>query len=326
MENIPFTSLEITTAVNRSKPQNKWLSATGIYGSPIPVKSTVVIVGITEDGTVGLLENTARGDEGQHVGKNFKHKVPIEIPHFPTRDVITPDDIQGMQELAASGMVDTTFEIEFAKRLAMLRKHHDTMREYLRITASRGVLKDKSGELVNLYDAFGMEQTTITMGLEDSGTDVKAKCADIADHIADKMGDVDYDRIEVPVARDFFDAFRDHGSVKESYSLWSHATGLTDPVDKSFEFGGLYFRTVRGTVGGQPFVPAGEGYPVIIGAEGLYIDHNGPAHSTKMANKLGVDIYITSEDLDHEAGTELKAQSNPLPLCTNPAAIPKLTK
>ncbi|WP_417831701.1 major capsid protein [Terasakiella sp.] len=325
MLNFPFTSLEMTTAINRLPPKNKWLSNTGIYGVTKPVSTAVVLVGINEEGTVGLLTNSPRGSEGEIITKDAKHKVAISVAHFPSRDIITPGDIQGMQELAASGMVDTTFEDEFIKRLEKLRKYHDTMREYMRIAASRGVLRDKKGEMLSLFDVFGMEQTTIAFNLDNEATDVKAKCADVQDHIAEKMGDADYGKIEVPVGRTFFDKLRNHASVKEAYSLWANATGFTDPVDKPFEFGELSFRVVRGTVGGEPFVPATEGYPVIMGADGLYIDHNGPAHSVKAANQPGVDIYLTTKDLDHEGGVEIKAQSNPLPLCTNPAAIPKLT-
>jgi len=327
--NFPYTGAEVTAMINLLQPRLRWLSSTAIFGVTKGVSTTNVGVGINKNGIISVLEKRARGSKGQSLAKDSQSLVYIEIPHFPTESVLQPSDIQDMMRVDQSGSTPLTFDDELMKRLAKFRQAHDLTRERLRWGAIKGQLEDKNGSILDLYEALGATKKTIDFALGDAGTDVKEKCAEVADHVARELKGEVFDRIEVPVGKDFFNKLRDHDSVKEAYGQWQHSTKLTDPTTTPFPFGELDFRVVReyypdknGDL--QPVVDPDKGHPILHGTTDLYVDHNGPADRMSMVNEPGQDIVLSVESLKHDKGVEIEGESNPLPICTQPGAIPEL--
>jgi major capsid protein E len=327
--NFPYTGVELTTSINLTPSLPRWLSSLGVFGISKGVSTTVVGIGISADGRVVILEKKPRGDKGQALGSKSQQKRFIEIPHYPATATITPDDLQDMLKNAESEMTSVTFEDEMMDMLADLRSSHDLTREKLRWGAVKGMLADASGDILDLYSVLGQNQTTINFALDTAGTDVKAKCAAVVEHVSKNLKGESFTGIEVPVGKTFFDKLKNHSSVKEAYGQWSHSTQLTDPVDIPFNFGGLNFRRVLEYYPNKngeptPVIDDNKGHPILLGTRKLYVDHNGPAHHISMVNQPGQDIVISEKILDHGEGVELKSQSNPLPVCTQPGAIPQL--
>ena len=50
-----------------------------------------------------------------------------------------------------------------------------------------------------------------------------------------------------------------------------------------------------------------------------------PANYMETVNTIGLPYYAKQEPMDFDKGIEVETQSNPIHLCTRPAAICKLT-
>lgn len=73
-------------------------------------------------------------------------------------------------------------------------------------------------------------------------------------------------------------------------------------------------------------IPDNEAYAVPQGVTDLFISRFAPANYWETVNTIGVPYYAKIEPLEMNKGVNIEAQSNPLNLCTRPAAVIKLTE
>lgn len=72
------------------------------------------------------------------------------------------------------------------------------------------------------------------------------------------------------------------------------------------------------------FVEPGTGIAYPTGTRKMFVTYFGPAYHVATVNTPSPQVFITSEILKHGAGVELRAQSNPLPVCTRPELLVKV--
>ncbi|WP_447556423.1 major capsid protein [Vreelandella sp. EE22] len=318
-----FALRSLTAAINDVEYTPRRLGELGIFDAAGITTTQVVI---EKDGDkLALVENKPRGAPATVVGRDKRSVIPFMTAHLPTRATILADEVQGVR---AFGTESTAEQLQAVinKRLAKMARRIDVTHEYHRIGAVKGLVLDTDGKsvLYDLFQAFGMKQTTVPMALDTAGTDLQLKCLDILEAMEKGLGDLFFDGARVLCGKNFWRKFVSHKAVKTAYERWEDGARLRDDLRVAFPFGGLLWERYRGTVGDAAFIGDDEAYAMPTGSDELFISRFAPADYMETVNTLGLPFYSSSERLPHGKGVELEAQSNPAHLNTRPQSCIKL--
>jgi hypothetical protein len=334
----PFTSLQLSTAINRIPNNYGLINALGLFPSEGSI-STVVEITI-EDGTIRVLPSKERGAPGTVNDRNTRKSYWVEVPHFPMQDLILPRDIQNMLQIVGRSKTPMTLDAEMSKRLFTIRSKHAITLEWVRMGALKGLITDGNGDtLLDLYDFFGITKKTIDFALGTAGTDIIGKCQELRQSIATNLKGEVMTRPEVLVDSSFFGKFVQHAKVEKFWINWQAAGLLANPqlikaggqYGRTFEFQQIVWREYYGTapVGtgpgtaavSTPFVPLDYGYAYPVGTMNMFETWNAPANDIRVVNQPGQEVWVSPKVLDHGEGVELKSQSNCLALVKRPEAL-----
>jgi hypothetical protein len=341
--NFPYTSTDLTEQVNRIPNSFGLLQAMGLFSSE-GIASTVVEVRM-EDGILRVLPAKERGAPAAEGGREPGKTLFFKVPHFPHKDTILPQDIQNMLVLVARSKQPETVDNLMAKRLNTLRNNHAITREYLRMGALKGLIKDGDGTTVyNLFTEFNIVKKEVDFLLGTAGTKVIDKCEEVYDHVLKNLKGEVSSGVAVIVSSGFFSALVQHANVKVHWQnfqisngpgAWSVANMNRDTRGgnwgRTFEFGNLRFLEYKGTfpvkanaqsaLASVDAVAAGYGHAFPLGTMNTFNTFDAPADTMDAANKPGNEVFISPKELDHNKGVELWTESNPLAICKRPEVL-----
>jgi hypothetical protein len=297
-----------------------------------------------ENKVLRVLPAKERGAPATPMKSETGKTIFMEVPHYPSLDVITPKDIQDI--LVQIGMTKrpTTVAEETAKRLLAIRNVHAISREWTRSGALQGLIVDGNGATIyDLYAVFGITKVSVDFDLGNAGADMTDKCNQVYQSITRNLKGEVMAGIEVICDTNFFQAFVTHPSVTKFYVNAEQALLLAEIVrgrsegmmwGREFRFQQILFREYYGTApikSGSPLADAtapfwasktGTAFP--RGTMNMFRTFDAPAHDIRFVNTMGQEIYVSPEILDHGQGIELRSESNCLAVCRRPEAIVQL--
>lgn len=332
--NFPYSSTELTEQVNRYPNVYGLLNALNLFPSQ-GVSSRVVEIRF-EDGQLVVLSADEPGAPGQTTEREDGKTIYVGVPHFPHLETILARDLQGFLDVLGGAKVPKSFDTEIAKRLKTIRNLHAITREYLRLGALRGQIKDGKGRtLHNLFTVFGITQQVIDFALGTSTTDVIGKIAALIDYMGEAMKGETMSGVEVVCGGDYFSKLVQHPKV-EKYWLQTQNAGQLAEIERSrlggqwgrvFQFqtvtfreytGSLPVRDGTGAITSQKIMGASEARAYPLGTMNSFATFDGPVNHVDHVNEPGAEIFISPKLLDHGEGVEFKSQSNALPICKRP--------
>lgn len=325
--NFPYTFIDLTQAVDVTPNQFGRVNELDIFPST-PAASEYVEIRFRNNEIV-ILEAKERGAETIVNRGPTENVVILKIPHFPEIDLITPKDIQNMYAFAQSQLRPKSLEDAMSERLDSIRRKHDITREFLRMGALKGIVKDgKDNTLINLHEVFGITPKTIDFKLGTADTDILGKCNELKTYMRMNLKGETMNGIHNLVDSVWFNKFIAHPNVEKFYLNWQQATALSGMVNPVFNFGGInweqYDAVATNTLGDSvPFIEEKTGYAFPLGTVNTAKTYDGPVDDIRMANEPGVPVFVSPEELKHGAGVELKSQSNPLAVWSRPALLVK---
>jgi hypothetical protein len=279
-----------------------------------------------EGATLALVPAGDRGAPGLVVNADKRESIPFNTLHLPQTSTIMADEIQNLRAFGTETEVEAVANY-VAKRQAKHRRQLDATFEHHMIGAIKGQIMDADGStvLLDLFNRFGVSQTTHSLVLGTNTTKVRNKVLELLDKIEDQLDGVPFTGVRVFCGRDYFKNLVGHPEVKAAYERWQDGAALRDDVRGGFEFGGAIFEQYRGQVGGVKFIADGEAYAVPEGVSDLFIGRFAPANYMETVGTNGLPYYSKVEPLRMNKGVELESQSNLLMICTRPGAVVKLT-
>lgn len=289
---------------------------------------TSIVVQIEFDGTtLGLVAAKPRGGVAQAVVLGPRKLIPFNTVHLPQRSTMMADEIQGIRAFGQQSELEVAAS-RVAKYQAKHRTQLDMTHEYQRIGGIKGQILDADGEtvLLDVYHAFGIEQSEFSFELDKPATLVRDKCDTVLDMIEDALGAVPARGARAFCGRDFWRDLINHKSVRETYLNTAQAAELRGKVSDTFELGGITFERYRGSINGVPYVPADEALAFPEGVPDFFITRYAPGDYMETVNTEGLPYYTRVEPLPMGKGLEIESQSNPLHLPTRPKAIVRLTR
>ena len=272
-----------------------------------------------------LVPSAPRGGVGSTVGLKGRTLFPVSAIHLPQIGAMLADEVQGIRAFGSETEVEAV-STKLAQKIAVVKGNIDLTLEYHRIGAIKGLILDADGvtPLMNMYDVFGVTQTSLGFVLGTAGTKVKDKITAVTRAIRTKLGGRSFAGVEVLCSAAFFDQLTGHATIEKAYELFNqNAYAREDQRSSAFSFAGVTFREYLGGVGGIDFIPAGEAYAYPTGVNGLFQTHFAPADYLETVNTNGLPYYAKQELMPMNKGVTFEAQSNPINLCTLPETVIK---
>lgn len=318
-----FSLSQLTASINEAEYQPRRLAQLGLFEEEGIAVTSVLVE--KEGHQLGLVPAKERGAPGMVVGANKRTSVTFTAVHLPTVATILADEVQNVRAFGSEDQAQAIQTIVNA-RLAKMAQRLEVTTEYHRIGAIRGQILDADGStvLVDLYNAFGITQTTLNMVLDTATTKVRSKTLDILQAVEDGLGDRAFTGVIVMCGSSFWEKLITHPKVEETYLNQADAAQLRGDTREAFSFGGCTWERYRGGVGGSPFIPANRAYAVPVGVDELFLTRYAPANYMDAVNTIGLPMYSSSEIMPHGKGVMLEGQSNPIHICTRPQAVIEL--
>lgn len=276
--------------------------------------------------TISLVPSAARGVPGRPMGNDKRNLLSINTIHLPQRATIVADEVQNLRAFGSETEVETAQNL-MNKKLAKMRRDLDTTIEYQRMGALKGQVLDADGSsvILDMFDTFGVAQTSHNLVLGTASTKVALKVVEAKRKLEAALGGLMYTGLRVLCSASFFDALVGHAAVEKAYDRWMNGEFLrTGDHRGGFFYAGVYWEEYRGNVGGNAFIADGEAYMIPEGVAELFVTHYAPADYMETVNTIGLPYYAKQELMDFNKGVMVETQSNPISLCTRPQTIVKL--
>lgn len=341
--NFAYTSLDVTTEVNRLPNTFGLLNALGI--APIePLSSRNVRIDF-RDGFVYVLSAEEPGSPPSIGPDESEGGVIMEIPHFPHFENISVNDVENRLQVVNGQVTPRSLDRELARKLKLIRTHHSITLEFIRLGMLRGLIKDGKGKtLHDLFSLFGITKKTVDFKLGTAGTDVRAKCEEVVDHVHTNLKGESTSGVECIISPVLFTKLIAHANVEK---FWLNAQNTDEHRmlrrqasggnwGRAFEFGDIVFREYKGSlpvknaagqIAQEKNVADGLGHCYPAGTQNMMTTFEAPVHHIDYVNEEpDTDtIFVSVKELDHGEGIEMKSQSNRLAVCKQPETLVEIS-
>lgn len=319
-----FGVAALTAAINEQEFVPGRIASLGLFEEE---GVNTLTVQIEKDGDkLALVPAGERGTSGLVVGASKRILLPFNTVHLPERFAIKADEIQGIRAFGTQTELQAVQDV-VNRRLEKARRQLDATHEFHRMGAISGKVLDADGTtvLLDIYDRFGVDRQSMSMGLNDAGTNVQVQCVEALDMQEDALGSVTTTSSRAFCGKNFWKKLIAHKSVVETYKGSQQAAALRGDAREAFEFGGIIWERYRGKVAGIAFIHDDEARLVPEGVPEMFLSVYAPADYMETVNTQGLPYYSKLEPMPYGKGVSGEAQSNPLHICTRPRAVVRLT-
>ena len=301
----------------------------GVYDSFISIDK--------ETNGLKILARTERGGPPSRLGKEKGGVISMVIPNFSLEGNVKVADIEGRRELGTPNSLKT-FARATSKELIKIGRYFQITKRHLKLGALKGNVKDGANNvIVNLFEAFGIEQKTITFPLSNAAPEPVIQAAmDLADYIQDNLDGEVFGGVKVLCSKDFFDALVKHPAVREGYKFYEGTNPIRENVSSNitrrpFEWQGILWEKFLGKAPNKAgvmtkFIDEGEAVGIPLGTNDTFVNFNAPADFEEAVGTLGLPEYFKMAREKYGRGVDILGQMNPLPICTKPKTLVKVRK
>lgn len=331
-QNDAFRARELSESVREIPNQWGMVGQMGIF-TPKPIRGTKFSIE-SKGGVLQLVPSSPRGT-ALPTQKRGKRKLrPFETFRFGLSDQITADDVDGIRAFESESELSQV-EDEVLERQIELRGSVDVTREYLRMGALQGIVRDVDGtELVNLFTDFGIAQKSVDFRFTVAETKIGEKCREVTRHIKHNLkGDVS-SGVQCLMDAGYTDYLFEHDDFKTRWDKYTNATGkdpLRDDASDGLEFQGIYFKEYTGeaevpqedgSTVVQQFLPQNEAVFLPLGTRRTFRDFNGSADYLDLVNQPGEAMYSALfRDPKRNAYVDVEVMMQTIPMCLRPGVL-----
>lgn len=326
-----FSLRSMTKAINKIPPRFSYLGQ--IPGLFEEVGSSTTNVMIEEnEGKLALIPDSKRGTRGVSAAREKRKVRSFICGHKQVNDEVLADQVLGVRMFGSETEMDNVSRV-VAERLQYAADSLDVTLEFMRLGAVKGIIMepDETGAIVetrNLFEEFEQQQYKQTWNVSSTTSEgaIKKKCNQLIRRTIQTIGGDPVREFHILCGDDLFDAIENSLEVREANKWRNNSDFLVDShAYRYFEYGGIKFVNYQGYVGSTQFIDAKKGYLLPIGVPNMFVVNYGPADYNESVGTVGIKYYAKQERLRFDKGIEIEAQTNPLVLCTRPAALCEIT-
>jgi len=329
----PFSTgkvVDFTRSIELIPNQFGYISSLNLFAGEGLVTDTAIIDII--ETAVGVLPVIQRGSPATRLKQGTVKQLPVIVPHHEVEDFIFPKDVHEVRR-PGSTEEDLIARVR-AQKMNKLSLSLDQTLEYYRLSAIKGITKgiDSNGTPVTLFDAYtelGVSEVVVDIDFTDSAEDVPGKIRSIKRSIelGAKAGGIT-PAIRCICSATWFDAFISHAKIVDAYQMYaSRQEPLRNDVRRDFEYMGIVFSEYNGSLtlaGGasEALVAADTAHFFPVGISDMYLEYYSPdAERLQYVGTRGILKYAFQYANDEDKYIKISAVSNPIMLCTRPAAL-----
>jgi len=218
-----FSMVALTDAINKMPFVPGRIGQLGLFREQ-GVSTTSVMIEERE-GSLNLVETTARGAPAVQNTTNKRKARSLVVPHVALEDTILADEVQNVRAFGSESMLEGVQAV-VNQRMSEMATKMDATLEHLRIGAIKGQILDADGSAViyDLFTEFGVTaHTEIDFDLDAASPApgvIKKKCHDIRRKVEDELGAQPYDHVHAICGADFFDDLITHSEVEKAYERY----------------------------------------------------------------------------------------------------------
>ena len=186
-----FSMVALTDAINKMPYVPGRIGQLGLFREQ-GVSTTSVMIEERE-GSLNLVETTARGAPAIQNTTNKRKARSLVVPHIALEDTILADEVQNVRAFGSESMLEGVQAV-VNQRMSEMATKMDATLEHLRIGAIKGQILDADGSAViyDLFTEFGVTAyAEIDFDLDNASPAagaVKKKCHDVRRKIEDELG------------------------------------------------------------------------------------------------------------------------------------------
>src|ERR671918_542477 len=154
-----FSMVALTDAINKMPYVPGRIGQLGLFREQ-GVSTTSVMIEERE-GSLNLVETTARGAPAVQNTTNKRKARSLVVPHIALEDTILADEVQNVRAFGSESMLEGVQAV-VNQRMSEMATKMDATLEHLRIGAIKGQILDADGATVlyDLFTGFGVSQHT----------------------------------------------------------------------------------------------------------------------------------------------------------------------
>ncbi|KYH03606.1 hypothetical protein SE91_30100 [Bradyrhizobium sp. DOA1] len=285
--------------------------------------------------TLELIQTQPRGAPAEKLVSDKRTVQGFKVPHLQVEDTIYAESVQSVRQFGSPNTL-LTVETKLSEVLTKMSRRLDYTLENHRLGALKGVTTDADGSvLLDSYEAFGFlnsdglaQPETFDFDLDSLATgssEIRVKCQGLTRYMRReaKMPLRQDALVWAFVGDNFFDKLVSRQDVKEAWIGTESAAAVlgANYAYGVFEFGGVLWENYRGSDNGEIFIDPDEARFFFVGAPELYVEAFAPADYIETVNTPGLPKYAKSAPDRMGKAIDIEAQSNPLPLCVQPATL-----
>lgn len=321
-----FRMTSLTAAINQDETPPGRLAALGLFEERGVDTTTVVIE--KQGSTLSIVPAKPRGADPTPMSTNPRTAVTLPVPHFPARDKLMADEVQGVRAFGSESELEPV-QMRRDEKLRNMNLSLDNTEEYQRLAAIQGIVLDADGStLYDLFDEFGVTEPTpifLDLGAAWATTDggvIRGKLQTVKTNIRKALkNSISLSGVWAPCGEEFFRDITNHPEIRETYMNQAAASDLRGSgATDSFTYGGVTFELYPGY--GDVELPEDECRFVPMGVPGLFITRYAPAPWFSAVNTLGLPRYaMATLDPTGQKYIDLEAQMNAIHICTRPEVL-----
>ena len=322
---------------------NQWglMQRLGLFTHQYNRTKTVLIPRTTEGEHV--LQDRNWDERNPSISGGAKDWLALPIPHFPVDDAITPNDVDGNIDWASvitGGTQLETIESKRAEKMERIRRAHALTLELARLQLIKnGTAYAPNGTInVNYYTEFGISRTELPVDLTSTtvrpNIALEGAIAHLQDGVMSSVG-VATDFIAL-CSPSFFSALTNNPFVTEQYLYTQRPQGdallngrLTagSPLDaryRTFDYAGILFIEVRGSINGVDYIEEDKAYMFPRGTD-AFETHFAPANRLSTVNQTALESYYFEYINEKDDIIEIMTETNFLNVLKRPELVVTLS-
>lgn len=286
--------------------------------------------------TTRLLDSVNRNSRGATYNQDSNFETfSLPLAYFKHIDYLYPEDIRSVRMMGTPDS-EMQFNMARAKKIEQIRRDYDQTVEFMkfRCVTTGKCITPNSVELCDMFDEFGLTQTSITWDLTSTDFDIGLEARKLKRLVRDGLkdgGNSVEGSVTVYLEAADFDALVAHANVKEAYKFYqSTVSPLRDDITEGFSTVGLNlvprdgsFTKQDGTT--EDIMTEGVGYAVPL-MDGIFRGYAGPHNKLpNFPSTNGIqDLYLWEKMDDEGESWKYTLEAAPLYVHTRPAASIKI--
>lgn len=281
-----------------------------------------------KQGQLGIIDPRARGEEPSRTEIPDYKQVSLPIPHYPDMIRVEADEVVGRREFGS----ETAYELpenRLAEKMQAQNESYEVTYELSNVAACRGLVTNSKGDVVvDVKAQFQQGPTGLTMNLTDADTDYHAVFRCHKRKLRAQVGALAVTGYVAFTPPAMFEKIVRSKNLKESYARWQdgaflrgdHRTGFTVAENVQIvEYESL-------DVGSDIALFPDDEIIMVPIARGLFKRKFAPKRGMTTVNRPGRPKYVSTKILDHDAGFELKVETNFITFNSRPESVGIITQ